>query len=256
MIYNEAMLEKYLEDLGLSDKEAKVYLALLQVDNSSVLDIAKKTSIKRPTVYVTLESLAKKGLVSETTVGKKTYYLAESPERLETFIQRQKVIFEEKERRVKEIISQVKTVQRETGERPVVQYFEGKEGIHSMNDSLYQDEEGEGGTAYLVYSRDLLDEVFPPEERNKFKKTRLKKHIKSRVLYNYSKGEIPSDETGERRKIDMEKYPFKCDISIYKDRVRIAILGKKLSGIFIKSQEFADTLRSLFRLGFDSSEKK
>ena len=65
------MLEKYLQDIGLNEKESKVYLALLAVDNSSVLDLSKKTELNRSTTYVVLETLAKKGLVSETTVGKK-----------------------------------------------------------------------------------------------------------------------------------------------------------------------------------------
>ncbi len=249
------MLEKYLQDIGFTDKEAKVYLTLLQVDNSSVLDLAKKTKIKRPTVYVVLETLAKKGLVSESTIGKKVHYHAESPERLATYVERQKVMLDDQARQLKDVIPQIKSIQRETGEKPTVQYFEGKEGINSMNESLYYDEE-EGGTAYLVYSRDLLDKVFPPEERNKFRNSRLKKNIKSRVLYNYSQGVIPSDETGERIKIDEVQYPFSCDITIYKDRVRISILGKKLSGIFIKSQEFADTLKNLFSVAFDSRKNK
>ena len=54
------MLEKNLEELGLGDKEAAVYVALLAVDHASVLDLAKKTKIKRPTVYVALDSLEKK----------------------------------------------------------------------------------------------------------------------------------------------------------------------------------------------------
>src|SRR6185369_12406710 len=108
------MLEKYLQTIGLSDKEASVYLALVQVDNAAVLDLSKKTKLKRPTVYVILESLAKKGLVSETTVGKKTHYQAEPPERLETFVDRQKLILEENSKRLKDIIPEIKSIQRST----------------------------------------------------------------------------------------------------------------------------------------------
>src|ERR1700692_203110 len=101
------MLEKYLQEIGLNEKEAAVYLALLSVDSSSVLDLAKKTKIKRPTVYVVLETLSKKGLVSETTVGNKTHYQAEPPERLETFVERQKVVLEEHSKRLIDIIPQI-----------------------------------------------------------------------------------------------------------------------------------------------------
>lgn len=130
------MLEKYLQEIGLSDKEAAVYLALLATDNSSVIELANKTKIKRPTVYVILENLSKKGLVSETTVSKKTHYQAEPPERLETFTERQKITLDERAKRLKDIIPQIKSVQRESGERPVVRFFEGREGTISTNEDF------------------------------------------------------------------------------------------------------------------------
>src|SRR3990167_2765077 len=131
------MLEKYLQDIGLSDKESTVYLSLIQVDNASVLDLSKKTKLKRPTVYVILESLSKKGLVSETTIGKKTHYQAEPPERLETFVEKRKIALEESQRTLKDVIPQIKSIARETGERPVVKYFEGKEGIISASEEIF-----------------------------------------------------------------------------------------------------------------------
>ncbi|MEK7586914.1 MAG: helix-turn-helix domain-containing protein [Patescibacteria group bacterium] len=248
------MLEKYLQEIGLSDKEAGVYLALLATDNSSVIELAGKTKIKRPTVYVILESLAKKGLVSETTVGKKTHYQAEPPERLETFIERQKITLDERAKRLKDIIPQIKSVQRESGERPVVRFFEGKEGIISTNEDIYN-ETPDGSPIYMIYSKDLINEVFTENDLAKYKKKRLENKVKSKVLYNYSKGEKPSDDTGERLKIDEKKYPFTCDISVYKDKVRISILGKSLSGIYIKSHDFANTMKSLLNFIFDQTKK-
>jgi len=248
------MLEKYLQDLGLSEKESAIYIMLIQVDDASVIDISKKTNINRTTVYVVLESLEKKGLISETTIGKKTHYQAESPERLETYVQRQKVTLDEQSKRLKDIIPQIKSIQKEVGTKPIVKLYEGKEGIISLNEDLYENND-EGGTAYLIYSSDLLDSVFTKEDRAKYKGVRLKKGVKTKVFYNSINKDFPSDDTGERIKLDHNKYPITCDISIYKDRVRIGILGKKLSGIFIKSQDLADTLRSLFNLAFDEIKK-
>jgi sugar-specific transcriptional regulator TrmB len=249
------MLEKYLQDIGLSEKEAIVYISLLSVENSSVLDLSKKTKLNRSTTYVILESLAKKGLVTETTVGKKTHYQAEPPERLETYVEQRKIMLDEQSKKLKDVIPQIKSVQREGGEKPIVKLFEGKDGILSLNADLYENDD-QGGIAHLIYSSDLLDSVFSKEERAKYKKVRLEKGVKTRVFYTSTKNDIPSDDTGERIKIDPEKYPITCDISIYKDRVRIGILGKKLSGIFIKSQDLANTLRSLFSLAHDSINKK
>lgn len=246
------MLEKYLQDIGLGDKEAVIYLSLLSVEHASVLDLAKKTKIKRPTVYVILDTLAKKGLVSETTIGKKTHYYAEPPERLETFVERQKLVLEENSKRLNDIIPQIKSVQRESSEKPLVKYFEGRDGIISMLEELFAGIPNEkNGETYLLYPKDQLDELFTNQEREKYRSIRISRNIKSKVLYTSEKSDKPSDATGDRIKIDGKKYPITCDISIYEDKVRISILGKKLSGIFIRNKDFAETLRSLFKLSFD-----
>ena len=250
------MFEKYLQDIGLNDKEATVYLALLSVEHASVLDLAKKTKIKRPTVYVVLDSLAKKGLVSETTVGKKTHYFAEPPERLETFIERRKLALEESQKTLKDVIPQLKSLERGTGERPVVKFYEGKEGIISAVQDIFRaDSADENEPIYLIYPRDLLDKYFPESERKQYKQERLNKKVKSKVLYTFEKGDILSDEMGERVKIDGAKYPITCDITIYKDKVRISVLNKDFSSIYIQSKDVAETMRSLFRLIFDNLKK-
>jgi len=248
------MLEKYLQEIGLNEKEAAVYLALLQYDNAAVIDLAKKTDINRSTTYTVLESLAKKGLVSETTVGKKTRYQAESPERLETFVERQKVVLEEHSKRLKDIIPQIKSVQRETGEKPIVKYFEGREGIIAASEEFFRSQEN-GGTSYLIYSRDLVKDIFTDSERNKYKKMRIDKNIRSKSVYTSLKGDTVKDNTGDRVVIDGNKYPLKCDIAVDNDLIKISILGEYLSAILIKSKDFADTLKSLVDFVHDKTKE-
>jgi HTH-type transcriptional regulator, sugar sensing transcriptional regulator len=249
------MLEKYLQEIGLSDKESLVYAALLHVDNDSVLDLSKKTKINRTTIYPVLDSLAKKGLISEVKIDKKIRYHAEPPERLETYVERQKVVLDEQSKRLKDIIPQLKSVQRESGERPIVKYFEGREGIISSLEEFFRSEDI-GGVTHLVYPRDLLLGLFTDKEQEKYRKLRISRGIKSKALYTSDQVDRPSDATGDRIKIDSKKYPITCDINVYQDRVRINTLGSALSGISIISKDLADTLRSLIDLVFDKSTGK
>jgi sugar-specific transcriptional regulator TrmB len=248
------MFEKYLEDLGLSEKEAKVYLSLLEVDNDSVLDLAEKTKINRTTIYPVLESLAKKGLISEVKVDKKVRFQAEPPERLETYVERQKIVLEEHAKRLKDVIPQLKSVQRETGERPLVKMYDGKEGIISSLEDFFETKD-KGGEAYFLYSRDLIDDLVPEEQRIKYRDIRIAKNIKSKTIYSYSKGEMDKDSTADRIRVDGNKYPFLCDIVIYEDRVKITTLLKSNTAITIKSHDFAETMRSVLKLTRDSLEK-
>jgi sugar-specific transcriptional regulator TrmB len=250
------MLEKYLMDAGLSDKEAKIYLTLMQLEKGSVVDLAQKTKIKRPTVYTILDSLNKKGLVSQIEQDKKVRYVAEPPERLHTFLERKEIGLKELMAQFdRDIIPQIKTLQRETGEKPIVRYFSGKEGVLSTIGNFF-DYKSDADPVYIVYSKDLVDELFKPEEADKHKKTRTSNKVKAKVIYNWSKGEKSSDELAERIKVDEKKYPFSADITIYKNKVRISILGKELSGIYIESKGLAETLKSLFNLAFDNLNNK
>ena len=242
------MFEQYLEEIGLSEKEAKIYLALLQVDSSSIQDLAEKTGINRTTVYPVLESLEKKGLVSETHVGKKVFYVAAPPERLETYVERQRVLFEEKAKRLEDIIPQIKSIQREQGERPVVKYFEGRDGAFSAYEEFYTAAPKKKEIGYFLYNRDLLSKIYTKEERDKILKIRLSKHVEPIAVYNNAEGEFQFSTQGiKRTRIDEKKYPINCDIAIIRDRVLIATLGEreKISAFIIVSQDIAETLKSL-----------
>lgn len=248
VVYYAHMFEKYLQEIGLNEKEAAIYLALLQVDNASVIEVSNKTKINRSTVYVVLEGLMKKGLVSEAQIGKKVHYQAEPPERLETFVERQKTMLEEQQKRLKDIIPQIKSVQRESGERPLVKYFDGKEAAYQDTSAFFSEGMEKEDTGYFVFNRDLIEEVFTSKEIEDVAKKRPALNIKAVSIYNYSKNELQSDDLTDRTRVDSVMFPIKCDMSVYEDRIEIVTLGKRVSSIFIQSRDVADTLKTLIKL--------
>ena len=79
-------LEFKLKEIGMAEKEAKVFLASLELGSSAVQEIAKKADINRATTYVIIEKLMKKGLMSSVEKGKKDFFQTEDPEKIaETF---------------------------------------------------------------------------------------------------------------------------------------------------------------------------
>jgi len=79
-----------LQMLGLNEREARVYLALLDLKKSGVLSIAKRAGIKRPTAYHVLESLKAKKLISSTTFRDVKDYRALPTSALKAYIRKQK----------------------------------------------------------------------------------------------------------------------------------------------------------------------
>lgn len=244
------MLEKYLQEIGLSEKESAIYITLLSFEKASVADISEKAKVKRPTTYVILTSLQKKGLVSEIEVGKKTFYMAEPPEKLDLFITRRINSLEDSKKSLDMIIPELKGIRRESGEKPMVKYFDSKEGVIISNDDIFNkkiDEE----PAYIIYSRDLVNNMLTEKEIKGMREKRIALGIRSKAIYTSKEGVRPSDATGDRIKIDENKYPISSDITIYGDQVKITIFGKKLSAISIQSTEFAETLKSIINYIFD-----
>jgi sugar-specific transcriptional regulator TrmB len=239
------VLEKYLEEIGLSEKEAKVYLSLLQFDSANIQQITGNSKINRTTVYPVLESLTKKGLVNESIENKKTAYQAVAPEHLETFIEQQKLNLQEKLSRLKDIIPQIKSVAREKGERPIIKFFEGHDGAIAAYEEFYRMYDKDSKNGYFIFDRDLLAETFTEKEHVRFRAIRSNKQVTPVSVYTSNQvGDIFKTD-GMRKKIDSKKFPITSDISIIEDRIIITTLGEKISSFVIKSKDIANTLKSL-----------
>ena len=81
---------KSLKQIGLKEKEIKVYLIILKLGSLSAQTISSETGIKRTTVYLVLEKLKKIGLVGEIIEKNKKIFFAEKPEKLLKIIQAKK----------------------------------------------------------------------------------------------------------------------------------------------------------------------
>jgi sugar-specific transcriptional regulator TrmB len=240
------MLEKDLQEIGLQDKEAKVYLAALELGQSTVQKIAQKAEIKRPTTYFIIEGLMSRGLVSSFYQGKKQYFVAENPERLMEMLEKEKQEIGLRQERFKALLPQLASINNRHKDKPVVKYYEGKDGIMSMVEEYMKASRGQ--EAYLAYSRDVVDAVFKPEELEAINRHRLDNKIRTRAIYSWKKGDLPSDQDSDKVKVSDGAFPFSCDIAIYTDKVRIASLKDRLVGVLIEDKEIAKTLQSIFKL--------
>src|SRR3989344_9484889 len=111
---------KELQDIGLSEKEAKIYSAALELGAATADQLAKHSKIVRSTTYVQLESLMEKGLMSTYEQGKKTFFAPESPELLKRFLAKQKENIGAKENDLASFLPDLLRLFEGAGERPVV----------------------------------------------------------------------------------------------------------------------------------------
>src|SRR4030042_5917268 len=84
-----------LNDLGLSDLETDVYLALLSLGMSKASAIAKEVGVKRTTIYAILKELAVKGIVTVYFRKAQRLYSAKKPYQVAKIFQNKINKFEE-----------------------------------------------------------------------------------------------------------------------------------------------------------------
>lgn len=246
------MFENDLKQLGLSDKEAKVYLAVLELGPSTAIQIAQKAEINRPTSYVQIERLMKRGLMSSQARGKKTYFAAESPERLQELVRKNQLEIAEQSKRLTEILPELQDLFASAQERPKVRFYEGKDGIMAMADDIYKVKDKK---ILTITSDDLVSKTFSKKERDEFERIRAKRGISTRELYTKKTGPFttPAPPTVQDRFIPEDKFPITAGVDIYDNKVAAYTLSGRLVGAIIESREIADTLRSVFELAWNSA---
>ena len=121
-----------LQELGLTQRESKVYLALLELGNTTTGPIIKKSEVPNSKIYEILESLQSKGLVSWIIKGKTKYFTASNPKQLLTLLK-------DKQRKIEEILPELEMRQKSSQTKKSVELFEGVKAIRSMLQGLIQD---------------------------------------------------------------------------------------------------------------------
>ncbi len=241
------MLEKKLENLGLNPKEAKVYLALLELGEANIQSISKKSSVKRTTVYDVIDSLKEKGLVGSSVHGKKTFYFAEEPQSIINKIK-------EKERMAKEIMPELLSIANLLEKKPKIKFFEGEEGIKEV----YLDTLNYPHSELVAWvTKEATDSFTSEFLHNHYLPQRIKKKIWVRAIASDDKAMQKYKKEDKKflrqtKLVSNKKYPFTVEINLYGDN-KIAIMSfKEKIGLIIESQKIYTTLKSIFELQWDS----
>ncbi|MDR3642058.1 MAG: helix-turn-helix domain-containing protein [Candidatus Doudnabacteria bacterium] len=128
----ENQLLKQLANFGLSEKEAKIYLALLELEAATVFEASKQSGINRSSAYVVLEGLKKKGFVGISDDKKVRRYIAASPETLLLAAKQAAKKQEDTKLGIESIIPELKALHKGAKHRPIVKVFEGENGAKDV----------------------------------------------------------------------------------------------------------------------------
>jgi sugar-specific transcriptional regulator TrmB len=235
-----------LVELGLSEGEAKVYLALLKLGSSPVSEITKETGQHRTTIYDFLDHLLEKGIVSYAIKDGVKYFKIAHPDRLMVYVK-------EKEAHLNQVMPELIKLHEFKKEELSVEIYRGKEGYKTVLDLLIRT----GKSDYAVgFEEEKYEELDKPMMRRYFKKLAEKNIHEYAIVSNkaktiYSKSLAP---TSHYRFID-DKYFNPNPIITFGDYV-VYTIWEPLTNIVIKNKQLADAQRKYFKLLWSLAKEK
>lgn len=241
------MGEKYLQSLGFTEGEEKVYLALLKLGSSSSGPIAKEANVSRSKLYEILEKLSRKGLVSHFQKNNVSYFNATPPSRILDFIKEKKELLDQQMSSFQKVLPFFESIGKENELGKEAQVFEGLEGIKSVRETFLKE----------MRKGDIIYYLGNPASGHKnmlgywddFNARRVKKKVWSWTIYNQD-----SVEFGERRKklpytkvkYLPKKSPTPAWIEIYGDSIAIAMKHETPMSIVVKNKYVAESFKTYF----------
>ncbi len=229
-----------LRKLGLTEGEIKVYLALIRLGETTSGPVVEESGVSASKVYVILDRLSKKGLVSHIVKGKTKYFEAADPDRLVVYLDEKKEELSQQEAAIKELVRSLKSEHRLSHE--TAQIYDGLKGIQTARERTLKIMK-KGDEMWIIgISRTPYDGQMVGYFKD-YHKRRVAKGITCKFLYNESAREPYGISSASYRLSEVKYMPrdlvTPAWIEIYADTVTIGINKGKSFSIVIQNQEVA-----------------
>lgn len=242
------MFINQLMELGLTENEAKVYIALLELDQTTTGSIIKKSGLYRVIVYDILDKLLEKGLVTYAIKKNIKHFQAENPDKILSLL-------EEKQNIAKQLIPQLeklKPIINNNNQQDGAFIYEGWNGIKAAQENYFKSmnktkKQHKGEYLMIGASRQLhkhLDAYF-----NYFHERRAKLKIPAKLLFNENNkqfAKLKSKYNPVQLRFMPKKIITPSWISTYEDMVLIGVSEDQPMAFFIRNRAVAESYKQYF----------
>lgn len=236
-------LVKLLETTGFTEKEAQVYLALVELGTGNVTDISKITKLKRSIIYVILEGLMKRGYASELPNLKINTYRATDP----TVILSQ---LKNVAKNFSEMLPMIRTLSSKGKTRPKISYYDTKDAILKIWDSMSFEDE-----VFFFYSCERSERYFHGITDRWVKGYNKKIYpIGNYHLLPNNKNEVRMAQkflaVGEKVRFLDDFKDMNMDFTLYGNKIAITSLEENPFIVVIESEELVKSIRPIFEIAW------
>ena len=241
------VVKEKLRELGLSEKETKVYLALLGLGSSIVSDIDKNAGVNRSTAYIVLESLTGRGLVNVAGHGGKKTFTALPAEQLIRHLENTAKQYRDLAQAAHKLLPELKNIERQKKDRTEtspqskskIQLFEGQEGVKTVYEDTLASLEQIRAYASVPSASHVL--------KLSSKQRKAIGDVNVQVIFPNTREAREQlaqnkEEAREAFALRRGKSGFSAEINVYDNKV-IFISPAENFGVIIESKGVADALK-------------
>ena len=251
------MLPALLTSLGLTQNELDLYELLLRLGEVPVQRIMREVEMKRPTVYKSLRTLERRGLITSRDLDKKIHFRPGEPENLLRMAEEQKDRSSQAALELGAILPHLTSAYLLSTEKPVVSTYEGVTGLQK----IYDDQVATRQTIYALVNTAEVDPTLFKWLTTKHVKDRAENRVKAKVIVSsgeWSDQYVQKSENEFRTTILVShtKFPFEHEVDIYGSKVSFINYkkGEALIGVVIDHPLIAKTMKAFFDLAWIGAE--
>lgn len=253
---NKQLYLNELQELGLSEEEAMLYIFLLENGPKTHLEISRETNLNRSKIYRISEKLTQKNILEESNTAWGKKIKAAPAENLELLIKADEEKLESRKRKLPNLITTLSSISSSIPGKFEVIHYKGIEGLKQM---LWNDLKAKEVLAFGYQStNDFVGK--------KFADTLREKAVRRKVHYKEIGNETNDDNSYnsalgwekvfEYRQIDEKVLKIQQTIEIYNNTVAILNwINGDLAGIEIISDEYANLMRQIFNFFWNLVEE-
>lgn len=246
-------LESGLEKIGMSRKEALVYLSALKLGLAKASEIAKKSSVGREAVYYLLKLLQEKGFVSEIMKSGVKYYSTIQPKTMLEIVEEER---RQKVEAIQEILPELEALQKIAISKPKIEVYEGVDGFKSVVSKLVEKE----NQKILGYLPEKALH-FLPAFHLQFRRRRKERNVRIRIITERTPfmKKIKEADKDELRETRFNNKVMKNVTSAYFILSDATILvkanEKEQLGVYVKDEHNSFFQRRIFEQIWKESER-
>ena len=234
-------IEKELSDIGISKDESRIYVALLDMGESTASKISERAGIGRVNTYQILERMINRGLASFIIKNNVKYFNASKPEKLLNDLK-------DKEEKFSAILPELKSRMETRSMDTRAEIYKGREGINSIFKMILREKKPYyfiGGVQESCNLFRLENTIFV----KRAEKAKLKGKILARKQDNFFVGE------NEEFRYLPENVVLPTTTWTWADKSGILVWKEPYYCILITSEEIAKSNIASFGYLFENAKK-